>query len=304
MGFIQRLLAFLMILSAALSPGLVSIAATAQQSGGDDRDVIVVHLVSGRAMTANIDARTDAKQLWLRWESPGAEVLRPIDWDCVAVAEINDDKISGNEFLDLVKQIRRDVPAQPVSIPRAKTIVMLGSPSTEASKPLTTSNNIQAQASRPSQVRWLEVDAKPARWNNYVETDGMMICITPRDAQGEVVPVRGALNVELIAEHADVVKSPYPFRRIGNWSQVVRPEDFGPLGAVYRLPFQDVNPEFSRNLGPHGAIRAILSVPGQGTFEATDDARIRPYSFIRDRLQQTTGQRFFPEETVGRPWER
>jgi hypothetical protein len=70
------------------------------------------------------------------------------------------------------------------------------------------------------------------------------------------------------------------------------------------LAFQDVNPEFGKNLGPHGAIHATLSVPGQGTFEATGDTRIRPYSLIRDRLQQTTGRRFFPEETVGQPWDK
>ena len=116
--------------------------------------------------------------------------------------------------------------------------------------------------------------------------------------------MRGTLDVDLIAEHAGVVRLPDPFSRIGHWSQKVRPEDFGPYGAVYRLPFQDVNPEFSNHLGPHGAIHAILSVPGQDTFEATNDARIRPYSLMRDRLLQTTGHRFFSEETIGLPWER
>jgi hypothetical protein len=252
-------------------------------------------------MKANIDARTDTGQLWLRWESPGAELLRPIEWDCIAAAEINGNKISGKEFLGLVDQIRREVPAQPVSAPPAKYIVMLGSPATEASKPIAGSKNMPEP--QPLPVQWLEIEAGPGRWNNYVETDGMLINIAPRDYYGDVVPVRGTLDVDLIAEHAGVVRLPDPFSRIGHWSQAVRPEDFGANGAVYRLPFQDVNPEFSSHLGPHGAIHAILSVPGQDTFEATNDARIRPYSLIRDRLQQTTGHRFFSEETIGLPWE-
>ncbi len=153
-------------------------------------------------------------------------------------------------------------------------------------------------------VQWLDIEARPARWDNYVDIDGMSICIAPKDAYGRIIPVRGTLDVDLIAEHAGVVRPPYPFSRIAHWSQAVRVEDFGPYGAVYKLPFQDVNPEFDNHLGPHGAIHATLSVPGQDTFEATADARIRPYSLIRDRLLQTTGRRFFPEETIGLPWEK
>ncbi len=299
-GSIQQVLRCLRLLSTMLLLWTISIPATAQQTPGDEQDAILVHLLSGRTMMANIDARTDAAQLWLRWERPGSEVLRPIDWNRVVAAEIKGNKISGPEFLELVKQIRLRVPAQPVSAPAVNTIVMLGSPSIEA--PNTPAPANSATQFRPPPVEWLDIEGGPARWDNYVETDGMIISIAPKDAYGEVVPVRGTLDVDLIAEHAGVVRLPYQFFRIAHWSQAVRIEDFGPYGAVYRLPFQDLNPDFSRDLGPHGAIHATLSVPGQGTFEATEDARIRPYSLIRDRLWQTTGRRFFPEETIGRPW--
>jgi hypothetical protein len=301
---IRQVFVRLAVLLLALGLGPVSIPATAEESGVDRQDDVVVHLLSGRTMTAKIDARTDAAQLWLRWESLGAEVLRPVQWDRVAAAEINDNIISGKEFLDLVDQIRRDIPAQPVSAPAVKSIVMLGSPATEESKSNEASKSTAALKNSPEPkppVQWLDIEATPARWDKYVETDGMSICIAPKDAYGRLVPVRGTLEVDLIAEHAGVVKLPYPFSRIGHWSQTVRPQDFGPSGAVYHLSFQDVNPELSNHLGPHGAIHATLSVPGQDTFEATADARIRPYSLIRDRLLQTTGRRFFPEETIGQP---
>jgi hypothetical protein len=301
-GSIYRLIACLVVLSAALAIGPVVVPAIAQQPDVENQDVIVVHLNSGRTMTAKIDARTDAEQLWLRWESPGAEVLRPIEWQCVAAAEINGNNISGKEFFDLVVQIRRDIPAQPVSAPKTESIVMQGSPGGEAIKSVTSSNNIQVPKMLP--VQWLDIEARPARWDNYVDIDGMSICIAPKDAYGQVIPVRGTLDVDLIAEHAGVDRPPDPFSRIAHWSQAVRLEDFGPYGAVYKLPFQDLNPEFDNHLGPHGAIHATLSVPGQDTFEATSDARIRPYSLIRDRLLQTTGRRFFPEETIGLPWEK
>ena len=300
-GSIHRLLVCLVVLSWALAIGPVAITAMAQQPGTDRPDDIVVHLISGRTMTAQIDCRTDAGQLWLRWESPGAEVLRPIQWECVTAAEIDGNNISGKEFFDQAGQIRRDIPAQSESAPKTQSIVMLGTPGGETSKSFAATNNMQ-EPKLP--VQWLDIEARPARWDNYVDIDGMSICIAPKDAYGQVVAVRGTLDVDLIAEHAGVDRLPDPFSRIAHWSQAVRVEDFGPYGAVYKLPFQDLNPEFDNHLGPHGAIHATLSVPGQDTFEATADARIRPYSLIRDRLLQTTGRRFFPEETIGLPWEK
>jgi hypothetical protein len=295
---IQRILIGPAVLWLALILGPVSISAIAEQPEVGQEE-IVVHLTSGRTMTAKIDARTDPAALWLRWESPCAEVLRPIQWDRVAAAELNGDKITGKEFFDLVEQIRRDIPAQSISAPVSEYIVMSGQPADAAPKSVAASDKTRAHT---PPVKWLEIEAVPARWDKYAQTDGMTICIAPKDAQGRLVRVRGTLDVDLIAECAGVAKSAYPFDRIAHWSQAVRPEDFGPSGAVYHLAFQDVNPELSNRLGPHGAIHAALSVPGQDTFEATADARIRPYSLIRDRLMQTAGRRFFPEETSGLPW--
>jgi hypothetical protein len=299
---IQRILVCLVIVSIALAFVPISISAAEEQLESDQQDAIIVHLTGGRTMSAMIDPRTDGRQLWLRWESARAELLRPIDWDSVAAAEIIGEKITGQEFLDLVNQIRRDVPAQSIPTPVDKIIAIMNEPFIEPVNSEAAFDNQLLPDIR--QVQWLDIYAVPSKWDNYVETDGMTVFVVPKNTYGEVIPVRGTLDVDLIAEHAGVVRLPDPFQRIAHWSQAVSAEDFGPYGAAYQLPFQDLNPDFSRDLGPHGAIHAVLSIPGQGTFESTNDARIRPYSLIRDRLQQTTGQRFFPEETIGRPWER
>jgi len=111
--------------------------------------------------------------------------------------------------------------------------------------------------------------------------------------------VRGTLEVELIGRQTGVAKPPQPFARLGHWAQPVSVDDFGSRGAAYRLPFQGVHPEFQLAVAPHGAVHARLSVPGQGTFEATaSTVRIRPYSAVRDQWQQATGYRFFPQETT------
>ena len=72
-------------------------------------------------------------------------------------------------------------------------------------------------------------------------------------------------------------------------------------GAVYRLAFQADHPEFDLDLGTHGIVQVRLVVPGQGVFSSSADmVRVRPYSAVRDALQQLDGRRFFPGEHVGR----
>jgi hypothetical protein len=149
-------------------------------------------------------------------------------------------------------------------------------------------------------VCWLAIEASVANWDANVEADGLVVRVYPRDATGALVPVRGTLEVELIGRWTGVAKLPQPFERIGHWAQQVRLEDFGPNGAVYRLRFQGVHPEFDLTVASRGAVHARLSVPGEGTFEATaSTVRVRPYSAVRDQLQQINAQRFFPQETTG-----
>ncbi len=82
------------------------------------------------------------------------------------------------------------------------------------------------------------------------------------------------------------------------------PDQFGADGAIFKLPFQAVHPEFDLNYGPWGVVHAKLSVPGNGAFETSASmVRIRPYSAVRDESQQITGQRFFDVERVER-WGR
>jgi len=149
-------------------------------------------------------------------------------------------------------------------------------------------------------VHWLAVEAAVANWDGDVEADGLLVHVYPLDDTGGVVPARGTLQFELIGQRDDVFGPPQPFTTLGQWSYQVRAEDFGPRGAIYRLPFQGVHPEFDLTVAPYGALHARLSVPGQGTFETTESLlRIRPYSAVRDELQLSTGRRFFPQERTG-----
>jgi len=259
---------------------------------------IAVEVASGRTFTGQCDPRTDETQLWLRRQQGSAAVLRPIRWDRVVRAHVAGAELSGEEFLGLIKRLRREAPVRAEAVAGQKSIVIKGAAEPTAA-PAPAGLAAQALPEAP-QVRSLAIEAGIANWDANVEVDGLVVRIFPLDATGALVPVRGTLEVELIGRRTGATRLPQPFERIGQWAQAVRLEDFGPNGAVYRLPFQGVHPEFDLTVASRGAVHARLSVPGGGTFEATaSTVRIRPYSAVRDQLQQINAQRFFPQEATG-----
>jgi hypothetical protein len=261
-------------------------------------ETVAVELASGRTLTGLIDARTDAALLWLRWERGAAAMTRPIEWDRVVKARVAGQELSGTEFQRIVKAIRRDVPPPAKSTAVGNTIIIKGTPNaTEAAAaPASTAT------SATPRVQSLAIETTVANWDAAPAVDGLLVRVYPLDAAGAVVPVDGLLEVELMGRSAGAAVQSQSFARLGSWSQPVRAAEIGVNGAVYRLPFQGVHPEYDTNIAPRGAVLARLSVPGQGTFQATaSTVRIRPYSAVRDQLQQTTGQRFFDAEERNSP---
>ena len=258
--------------------------------------VITVHLASGRTFTAALDARTDATQLWLRFEREGAELLRPIRWDRVESADLTGWSLPGEQLQRLVAELRREIPAQPTAPPARTEIVLIGPPEA-GPPPVSPVAKTSGQAEETRRVVSLYIDAGAGRWDENVDTDGIVVHVYPLDANGAVVPVRGTLNVDLTAERFDKYRVTQPFLDAGHWADAVHPADFGPMGAVYRFRFQSLNPEFNHWLGDLAAVHATLAIPGQGAFEATADMTyIRPFSAVRNRLEQFTGHRYFPNE--------
>ncbi|MEN6451804.1 MAG: hypothetical protein ABFC96_15040 [Thermoguttaceae bacterium] len=262
---------------------------------------ISVQLVSGRAFSAVMDQRTDARQLWLRFDRENAEALRPVDWDRVVRAEVSGVKLSGAALQRMVEQVRREMPAAPR--PRTRAVTFLAPPDQERPSPSRLPKDVETP-----RVVSLAIDAQAGRWDNNVEPDGLVVRVYPLDAEGRIVPARGTLTVDLWAEATPERNGlnwrQEPFQNAGHWTEAVHLADFGANGASYRLRFfPSFHPEFNHWMGWRGAVHACLAVPGQGTFEATDDmAIIRPWSTVRERLQQVTrhgyfaGDRYFPNE--------
>lgn len=282
-------------------------------------ETVAVGLASGRVFVGEVDPRTDDEQLWLRAEGPGITICRPIRWDRILVARHGDEELSAEELRaeadTLISAPAENMaPADSDSLPpppepqQQDPSVGAGAPQIETLPPprlwipdTRVANYIQAARARDLQVCSISIDAGVANWNQTVETDGIVLHLYPLDGLGFVVPVDGTLDVDLIAAVPAGAPLGVPLPQIGRWTVRVTPDQFGPTGAVFKLPFQGAHPEFDLNIGPLGLVHARLNVPGNGSFETSQAmVRIRQYSAVRDEAQQINGRRFFDVERVDR----
>jgi hypothetical protein len=261
-------------------------------------DAISVEVTSGRTFTGQLSARTDADRLWLQSGQDSAVLLRPIQWDRVVQVHVADRDLSGDEFREIVRTVKPEAPARQERTAGSREIIIAGPAQSEEPPPPTGSGT--GQLPETPRVRSLAVYAAAANWDGDVEVDGLLVHVYPQDETGAVIPAHGTIQFDLTGQQEGEFKAWRAPATLGRWTRPVRLQDFGLEGAVYRLPFQNVHPEFDLDVDPHAALHARLSVPGQGTFETTESTlRIRPYSAVRDRLQLSTGRRFFPQERTG-----
>jgi hypothetical protein len=274
---------------------VVTLVASSQSSRAGE--FVTVQLASGRIIAGVIDARSDAKQLWLRRGDDEVSVTRLIEWTSIASAAQDDEPID----LDDLKTLAAKVAARPqVATPliqQPKWRGVIAAPIAED----------QPREEPLPPIRSLAIDAYHANWDADVESDGLIIVVYPLDSNGMIVPVNGTLEVELVApEVRRFQDAPHgrglTLERIGQWTAAVNADEFGPRGVRIQLPFQALNPEFESQILPQGLVHARLVVPGQGTFDTTADfVRLRPWSPLRDKLWRDTGRRFLPTERVSTP---
>ena len=120
----------------------------------------------------------------------------------------------------------------------------------------------------------LQLEARTSNWDADAEHDGIELRVLPLSESGEVVPLEGLLNVTLSAQKSRVERArESPWAALGTWPQRVRPQDFGTRGAVYRFPFQRVDPTQGRKFAV-GQIEATLSTFRAGRLHASSELRM------------------------------
>jgi len=265
-------------------------------------DQLAVEMASGRTFIGQADEATDGSKLYLRYEIAGARVVRRLDWERVVKVRVGKDEFSAEEF-------RRRLPGptagdenpfrdEPEAVPRPRALRQVTVARRPASSVQVTPPDISGQLSR---VTSLQITAAAANWDSDVETDGLLLRVCPLDAQGEVVPVQGTVDVDLVGDRPPAVYGGEVNVQLGRWSQSISPEQATAAGFVLRLPFQAVHPDFENNVGSFGVVHARLAVPGRGLFTAsTGMVRVREFNLLRERMLQSRGVRFFPQEETGR----
>lgn len=257
---------------------------------------VQVRLRSGRSFTAQLDEQTSTQRLVLRFERPGAQILRPIAWQSVDAMLLGDRSLSPAEVLKLIEAGRLPTKPNPFT-DDAEEIPAADELASERSAP----DDVQTVSQAAPSVRAIHIEAQVANWDGDVENDGILLRVYPLDEEGGVVAARGTLDVELIAQVPATKSYGNPVEHLERWSRIVAEHDVAPSGAIYKLPFGSAHPDFDPRLGSMGAVHARFSVPGSGTFEDTAGmVRIREYSSVRDRLEQLRGVRFFDNERTGR----
>jgi hypothetical protein len=252
---------------------------------------LVVRLRSGRSFAGQLDARSDEKQLWLRFGKESMSILRPLAWDSVVSASMQDREISLQQLREVVRQLEpSDAPSQ------IRTRV------TNTPDDMATLRSDVPTTLTTSQIQTVHFEAELANWDSDVAMDGLVVTLIPADLSGRAVPARGVLQVELVAakrraSHTVPRGRGQVTERLGRWTQVVRAADFEYGRARLRFPFGTSHPEFDTSWASQGLVHVKFCVAGQGVFEASQDAiRIRPYAPLRDARELRGQPRFLASE--------
>lgn len=271
-----------------------------------------VRLLSGRSFSGELLPGPSRDYFSLRSSIAGLDMIRRIAWSSVVSVELDGQELSEVDFKSRAADAVDPGPGGQPSLSE------LGAPlsASQAAKRLPLVGEVTMNPAADDRVHYavmenrssprvrissIYLDAYVANWDRDVESDGLIVHLYALAEDGSLATARGSLELQLTAEQQGFNTIHQNFTDVGRWSRRARPNDFTGQGAVYRLEFQALHPDFDLELRAQGLLHARLTVPGHGVFEASCAAvRIRPYSPVRDRLEQQKGVRFFSHEGLSR----
>ncbi|MEX0586420.1 MAG: hypothetical protein WD176_07240 [Pirellulales bacterium] len=273
----------LVILSVAPLAGTRASADDVDGAAAVEAPRVTVVLASGRSFTGAVDTATNDQVLWLRADLPRGALLRPIDWDRVKSATHNGVELTADELRAQAPELQSEHPLVGVLRQRPGAEKVSG----------TFSGRVIGQEKVPdtfsptAAVCALAIEASIGNWDADAEQDGLVVRVQPRDEEDQIVPADGTLEVRLIGVSGERRASPTNLARardnqrpiIGHWTVALSADQFGPHGAVVRLPFQAVDPQLDPHVRSLGTVQADFTVPGQDVFQARAElVRLRPFA--------------------------
>jgi hypothetical protein len=258
-------------------------------------ETVVVHTLSGRVLTGEIDAQSTADELLLRMTAPGIVAMTGVRWTEIVRVEFQEQSYTADAFRPLAERLKSPLPKDFFVKTPAEQLA-----EAERAAAAARENAIDRR------VRSLAIDAYLANWDQDAEVDGLELRIYPLNADRNIVPVNGIVTTELIGQRYLPEQLFEPIREpvslIEKWTSRVDASRFNTDGTVVRLPFRNNHPEFDLAIRYFGQVNAKLNIRGQGTYDATVPVTLRTFSPLREQLQFNYGTRFFPGERTRFGW--
>lgn len=243
---------------------------------------ITVTTTGQRRFEGRIHSRSDDGRLVLQYQRDSILFLREFPWSAVSGVERAETTYTGSAFRQALAEHPhwRVVTAPSPSTP-GTSIEIAPAPAGRQSHPSAGGSFVAAGRGRysppPSQLRvgWIEIQAETAQFDADAEPDGLRLRLRVFDRDGRRVSASGVLAVELHSLKGPPWHGSRSPAQTARWRETVTDDDFDALGSWFRLEFPSTFEP--RSLAAHATVRAKLTVPGTGVFEAADRAvRIRP----------------------------
>jgi hypothetical protein len=261
-----------------------------------------VQLADGRVVTGVVDDATTSEVLWLRSTEPGIVIQSGFPAGGIAQITSQGEALDAREFLGRAAETASALSEEFWSTYWAVTLPA-GWPHAAAVAPCGMAS-IAPGPFFPTRVAAVRIEARAANWDADPETDGLLVEVIPLDAFGRLIPANGSLTLSLYGRAVQYFTGQRrdreaAFPEIARASFPVQPPDFLAGPAVYKLPYRGLHPESKFGVAWYGLVNARLSVPGAGTFSASDDTvSLRASSWMRDAHQTQRGSRYLPAETA------
>jgi hypothetical protein len=230
-----------------------------------ESELVMVQAEDGRVLIGEVDQRTDDRMLWLRTTSPNLVLSTALPWNEIAWVQHANRRFKPSRFRGMAAEFASPVPADFFQEPQVYT---RPEPTHEDG-----SYNGRVYVVPPSAVKTpaqtVVAQAHVANWDGDAETDGLVIKIAPRASSGDMAPLDGVLVVELLGRKYRSAPRRSPIVELEEWSLRVRNQDFGALGATYRLPFQTFFPDRDHSIAREGRLRVRLTGGRTGPLEAS-----------------------------------
>ncbi len=238
-------------------------------------DKVLVKLNNGNEVIGVESEPKDASKdhLWILREDPGIKILSGFPREnVVSIQPWKNNKI------------------EQLPVPKTESININKGPS----------SSVEDMPSRS--VATVEITACVKNWDNDSLSDGIEVIVRPLDNYGNLVQTNGVVDFQLLGQRtawktSNQLKYFHDFDVITTWSKSLRAGDLTPQGYRFRLEFRNTHPDYDLDLDLEALVHARLNLVGQPVLESNSGpVLLRPFSKLRDDLQQFNGNRFFPEE--------